>query len=170
MTAWRLAAAAAVSMCIAWNAWTYFVRMYDSPAVWRRFAPIATHLGKRLRALRLEGALPPRITLLVPKAFLDDPDNRFVLEFYWPDGLTLRAADGASASREPPEALLVPNLRDLWALVAAVEPRYARDAAAAVTVQSDWEARASSLGSWPVLVGPPFPASDRPTYWLYLRR
>jgi 4-amino-4-deoxy-L-arabinose transferase-like glycosyltransferase len=170
MTAWRLAAAAAVSMCIAWNAWTYFVRMYDSPAVWRRFAPIATHLGKRLRALRLEGALPPRITLLVPKAFLDDPDNRFVLEFYWPDGLTFRTSDGELASREPPEALLVPNLRDLWALVAAVEPRYARDAAAAVTAQRDWEARALALGSWPVLVGPPFPASDRPTYWLYLRR
>jgi hypothetical protein len=166
---WRTTAALAVTACVVWNGWIYFVRMYDSPTVWRRFAPVATHLGKRLRALRVEGALPQQTTLLVPRAFVEDRDNPFVLQFYWPEGLMLRALeDEAQSPASRADALAVPNHRDFWAMVAAAEPRYARDAEEAATAQESWSAALAPLTSGPAIIGPPFPATDRPTFWLYL--
>jgi len=165
---WRTIVALAVAACVAWNGWIYFVRMYDSPTVWRRFAPVATHLGKRLRALRVEGALPKQTTLLVPRVFLEDRDNAFVLQFYWPEGLTLRALEDEAQSPATANALAVPNNRDLWAMVAAAEPRYARDAEEAATAQEVRSASLAPLTRAPAIIGPPFPATDRPTFWLYL--
>jgi hypothetical protein len=168
---WGTTAALAVAACVAWNGWIYFVRMYDSPTVWRRFAPVATHLGKRLRALRVERTLPEQTTLLVPRAFLEDRDNPFVLQFYWPEGLTLRALeDEVQSPAAAADALAVPNHRELWAMVAAAEPRYAPDAAAAATAQDAWSAAVAPTMKGTAIVGPPFPATDRPTFWLYLLR
>jgi 4-amino-4-deoxy-L-arabinose transferase-like glycosyltransferase len=166
--AWRGVAVLALVGAVSWNAWTYFGRMFDSPAVWRRFAPVATHLGKRLQALRNSGTLGPRLTIATPRAFLDAPDTRYVLQLYWPEGLELVALEDAAASLPPDVALVVPNERDYWALVAREEPRYGRNARDAAEAQPVWMSAVPP--GQRALVGPAFPATDRPMFWLYCGR
>jgi len=158
-------AAAVLVAAVAWNGWTYFGRMYDSPAVWRRFAPIATHLGKRLQTLRASGSLPAHLTIAMPRAFLDEPDTRYVLQFYWPQGLEVRALEDAHVPFSSDLAVAMPNEKDYWSLVAKGEPRYAKNAEQADTDQESWST--SIPLHRPAVVGPPFPATDRPMFWLY---
>jgi 4-amino-4-deoxy-L-arabinose transferase-like glycosyltransferase len=167
----RAVTALLLATAVCWNAWTYFVRMYRSPTVWRRFAPIATHLGERLHALRETSALPDRTALLVPRPFLEEPDTRHVLRFYWPEGLELVPFDdGERVEAGPAAAAVLPNVRDFWALVAEAEPRYAGDAEDAVFQQRSWTRALAPFLEGETIVGPPFPATDRPSFWLYLRR
>jgi 4-amino-4-deoxy-L-arabinose transferase-like glycosyltransferase len=165
---WPGAVALVVVAGVAWNAWTYFGRMYDSPTVWRHFAPIATHLGKRLQALRASGAVPSRLTLAMPREFLEAPDTRYVLELYWPEGLELATLEDRPDPLPVDEALVIPNYEAYWDLVTREEPRYARNARDAATSQPAWES-AVPPDRQPI-EGPSFPATDRPMFWLYLGR
>jgi len=162
----RVAGSVVLAAAVSWNAWVYFVRMYDSPTVWRRFAPIATHLGKRLQALRMAGALPAHLTLVMPRAFLDEPDTRYVLELYWPEGLEMSAWEDVGSPIARDAALVVPNERDYWSLVAREEARYSKNASLAEAAQERWADAAPSDRA--ALVGPPFPATERPMFRLYL--
>jgi 4-amino-4-deoxy-L-arabinose transferase-like glycosyltransferase len=165
---WAPAAALVMAGAIAWNAWTYYVRMYDSPAVWRRFAPMATHLGKRLQTLRASGAAPSRLTIAMPRAFLEAPDTRYVLQLYWPDGLEMAALEDIPWPLPLGDALVIPNYEDYWALVTREEPRYARNAREAARDQPVWASAVPPDRK--AIVGPTFPATDRPMFWLYLGR
>jgi hypothetical protein len=63
-------------------------------------------------------------------------------------------------------ALVIPNEKDYWSLVAGQEPRYAKNAKQAEASQQSWT-EAKAFDREP-LVGPPFPATDRPMFWLYV--
>jgi hypothetical protein len=168
--AWGLMAGSLLVGCLAYNGWFYFVRMYESPLVWSRFAPIATPLGQRLRDLRLRGILPPQATVYAPRAFLDEPDTALVLQFFLPDGLALKAFEDEFPVPARGSTVVLPNHGDEWRLAAAAESRYAPEVEREEEEEADWRARLAPWLSGPCVTGPSFPASDRPTFWLYLPR
>ncbi len=163
-----LAAALAVVL-VAFNAWTYFTRMYESPAVWRRGAAVASRLGETLRSLRASGSLPREAPILVPTAFLRNPDDEDVLRFLMEDSATLRVYDNGPMPTTGPAAIVIPNYADMWRLVAAEEGRYAMMARDARAEEALWRQRLEPLGLGEAVEGAPFPASDRPTFWLHRR-
>jgi hypothetical protein len=68
-----------------------------------------------------------------------------------------------------PVAVVVPNYADMWRVVAAQEARYAPDAANAEQDAVRWRRRLAPLALGEPIAGAPFPGTDRPTFWLYLR-
>jgi hypothetical protein len=155
---------------VAFNAWTYFVRMNESPAVWRRGGAVASRLGETVRTLRGSGSLPAVAPILLPTAFLESSDDGDVLRFLTEDSAALRVYDNGPVPIAGPAAFVVPNYADLWRLVAAQEPRYGLVAQKAQADEALWRRRLEPLGLGEAMVGAPFPGSDSPTFWLYLRR
>jgi len=160
---------AIASAVLAYNAWTYFVRMYETPAVWRRGGAVATRLGETLRDLAARGRLGPETPLYVPAAFLESPDDGDVLRFLTEDRGSPRVYDSGPMPPSGPAAFVLPNYADEWRLVAAAEPRYAAEAERAGENEARWRRRLAPLGLGEAIAGPPFPRSDRPTFWLYVR-
>jgi hypothetical protein len=162
--------AAVLASAIAWNGWTYFARMYDSPLVWISSAAIGTQVGRRLQELRRAGTLPEKMLLAVPRSFFEDPDNRFVLAFFCPRGLKLGIYDDPVPLERPADALLLPNDEELWRLAAARDAHYAVQLARARLAEAEWLRRSNSPYRPSILTGPPFPGTRAPTFWLYIRR
>ena len=166
-------AGVALATSLAYNVWTYFGRMYASPLVWSRSAPIAARLGETLTALRKAGVLDPRAIVYLPPPFLENSDDRDVLRFTMQDSYRLgpydkhRTPDEFQAGRA---AFVLPNYRAFWRLVAAQDPGAQRTAVRAAAVDARWRERLGSLVSGPGLAGAPFPASHEPTFFLYLKR
>jgi hypothetical protein len=163
----------ALSTSLAYNAWTYFGRMYASPLVWSRSAPIAARLGEKLTALRSAGVLDTRAIVYLPPPFFETSDDKDVLRFAMQDSYRLglydkhRRRDEFRAGRA---AFVLPNYRALWQLVAAQDPGAQRAALSAAVVDARWRQRLAALVSGAAIAGPPFPASNEPTFWLYLKR
>jgi hypothetical protein len=165
-----LVAVPLVSVVLLFNAWTYFVRMYESPGVWRRGGAIASRLGEALAEARARGALASGTPLLVPSALLASADDGDVLRFLTGDRIPIRVYDSGPMPSERPVAVVVPNYADLWRLVAAQEPRYAPMIPIAERDEQRWRVRLGPLVSGEAVAGPPFPESHHPTFWLYLPR
>lgn len=165
---WRPVPALLLAFAVAWNGWVYFVRMARSPAVWMSSAAVGTQVGKRLQELRGRGRLPEQMLLAVPRSFWDDdPDNPDVLRFFWPRGLKIGVLDDPLPLARRADAILLPNEADLWQLAAAEDPANAPRFARALADQALWRSRLGVELADPVL-GPPFPGTDRPSFWLYL--
>lgn len=161
--------AALASAVLAFNAWTYFVQMYESPAVWRRGGAVASRLGETLGAARARGSLAPDAPILVPTALLASADDGDVLRFLTGDQAPIRVYDSGPMPSVGPAAIVVPNYADFWRLVAAKEPRYAPMVRIAEKDEQGWRRRLEPLLSGEVVAGSPFPGSHHPTFWLYLR-
>lgn len=163
----------ALATSLAYDAWTYFDRMYASPLVWSRSAPIAARLGETLTTLRKAGALDTRAIVYLPPPFFETSDDKDVLRFTIQDRYRLGIYD---RNRRPDEfqpgraALVLPNYRAFWQLVAAQDPGAQPAALRAAAVDARWRERLAAFVSGPAIVGPPFPASSEPTFWLYLKR
>jgi hypothetical protein len=149
-----------------WNAWTYFVAMEASPRVWGKFAPVSTRLGERLRTLQGEGLLPPGNRLFVPAAFLAHADDPLVMRFLTP-ALELRAFDGERSDSRRGDWVALPNYRGLWAHLAGPAPSDAAEARRAADDLAEWRRQLGPRLGTPLAVGPPFPGTTDPTFWLY---
>ena len=165
---WKAVPVLVLSGAVIWNGWVYFVCMYRSPAVWMSSAAIGTQVGRRLHELRSQGRLPERALLEVPRTFWEDPDTQYVLRFFWPSGLKIGYYDEPGPSSPRANAILLPNEADLWRMAATESEANSAGLARALADQALWRER---LGGWPaeaVETGPPFPGTDRPSFWLYL--
>ena len=165
---WKAVPALLLSGAVVWNGWVYFVRMYHSPAVWLSSAAIGTQVGKRLRDLKSQGLLPGQALLEVPRAFGEDPDNRYVLRFFWPSGLKIGYYDDPGSFSPRVNAILLPNEADLWRMAATENPASAAGLARALADEARWRERLGTLPGPLAEAGPPFPGTDRPSFWLYL--
>jgi hypothetical protein len=165
-----LVAAPLMSVVLLFNAWTYFVRMYESPAVWRRGGPVASRVGEALGEARARGVLATGGPILVPTALLASADDGDVLRFLTGDQVPIRVYDSGPMPSEHPAAIVVPNYADSWRLVAAQEPRYAPMVSIAEKDEQRWRGRLGPLLSGEAVAGPPFPGSNHPTFWLYIPR
>ncbi|MFI5183853.1 MAG: glycosyltransferase family 39 protein [Vicinamibacteria bacterium] len=163
-------AAVLASTVLAFNAWTYFGRMYESPAVWRRGGAIASRLGETLRDARARGVIPPGTPVFVPTALLASADDGDVLRFLTGDEVAIGVYDRGPMPSGRPAAIVVPNYADFWRLVAAQEPGYAPMVPVAEDDERNWRGRLAPLLTGEAVVGSPFPGSHRPTFWLYLLR
>ena len=154
---------------VAWNAWVYYVRMYESPAVWLASSAMGTPVGRRLSELGRQALLPEQLFLAVPRSFWEDTDNPDVLRFFWPRGLKVGVYDDLVPLAQRADAYLLPNDAGLWRLAAAEDPANAPAAARALAAQARLRERLGSASPDPVVVGPPFPGTNVPTFWLYHR-
>jgi hypothetical protein len=152
---------------LAFNSWVYFVEMYTSPAVWGRFAPVGTQLATGLRNLRATGTIAPGTVLLAPEAFVTHPDELHVMRFLVPD-IEVRAFESPGPAPRTGELVVIPNYKDLWRHVAGATPRYAPRAEQAALDHVAWRRWLDSLTCIAVQNGPSFPATQDPSFWLYL--
>jgi hypothetical protein len=165
-----LVAVPLMSAALLFNAWTYFVRMYESPAVWRRGGAIASRLGEALEEARARGVLAAGAPVLVPTALLASADDGDVLRFLTGDRTPIHVYDSGPMPSGRGAAIVVPNYADSWRLVAAQEPRYVPMVAIAERDEQRWRTRLAPLLSGEPVAGPPFPGSHHPTFWLYFPR
>ncbi|HVQ31096.1 MAG TPA: glycosyltransferase family 39 protein [Vicinamibacteria bacterium] len=166
--AWRAWGIGVLAGAVAWNAWVYFVRMYESPAVWLASSAMGTPVGRRLSELGRQGLLPEQLFLAVPRRFWEDTDNPDVMRFFWPRGLKVGVYDDPAPLAQRPDVYLLPNDADLWRLAATEDPANGPAAARALAEQARLRERLGSASSDPVALGPPFPGTDVPTAWLYM--
>ena len=167
--AWRsLVALPLVSAVLLFNVWTYFFRMYESPAVWRRGGAIGSRLGETLEEARARGEIAAGTPILVPTALLASADDGDVLRFLTGDRASIRVYDSGPMPSGRGAAIVVPNYADFWRLVAVQEPRYAPMVPIAEGDEKRWRGRLGPLLSGEGVAGRPFPGSHLPTFWLYL--
>jgi hypothetical protein len=171
---WRaLAGAAALFLLFAlvFNLDVYFVRMYESPRVWRKYAPIATRLAEQLNELAGRGEIPVGSRVFVPQEMLEGADDNYTLQFLTQDRFKLRPLQDARKPGKGVSVVVIPNELGYWQLVAAVEPRYASKVERALQAQNDWRAQIAKLveGTSPVM-GAPFPRTRVPTFEFYVLR
>jgi 4-amino-4-deoxy-L-arabinose transferase-like glycosyltransferase len=172
--AWRralpLVAGALLLLALGWNFAFYFAVMYNSPSVWRKYAPIGTHLGETLDTLYPVGNLGSRPIVYVPSKLLDDVDDNPVLQFMGRGRYTLQPFDKGYAPQVTlgtTTFFVIPNYLAYARLIAGGQTTRATETAAAD--ERAWRAQlAPWLSNAQEIDGANFPDSTAPTFWLYL--
>lgn len=167
----RGAIALLLLVALVFNSYVYFVRMYESPGVWRKYAPIATRLAEQLNDLAARGEIPEGSRVFVPQQMLEGDDDKYTLQFLTQDRFKLRPLEDARKPGQGVSVVVIPNELGYWQLVAAVEPRYASKVERAMQAQQDWRAQIAGLVEGEKAnTGAPFPATQAPTFEFYFLR
>lgn len=152
------------------NSQVYFGELGNDPRLWDKNQALSTSIGATLSDWLSQQRIAPTGAILSPDWFLADSDDRDVINFTTNRQIKLAPLSQATSNSASGPLIVRPNILGYWRVIIAWQPG-TKTPAKWLQEDEDTLARVSALSGdrqMKELVGPNFPDSIEPTFWLYM--